>query len=298
MPTETNSANATLPRRILGRLLREKREAAGVSSEAAQKAIGVSKQTFWRMETGQPVRINPLFISHLAQMYRLDEETTDVFLTLTEETHGKAWWNAFGDDIPRDFDLFLGLQDAAKRWSSYHVSLLPGLLQTREYRREITWTKFPGMPSEEVNRWLDLHAKQWERLYNKKNPLTLDVLLDESLLRRVIGSSRIMAEQLEHLIEVTEQTNVSIQVVPFDSRRHRGILSGQFVLLEFPRHPTARLTEPPVVYLEQFTGGLYLEKPEEVKQYRDVYADVQRSALDPDKSRKLIREVASQLSGQ
>ncbi|PPJ06377.1 hypothetical protein C5E43_20360 [Nocardia cyriacigeorgica] len=101
MTASSTTTNSTLPRRILAGLLREKRIAAGISVEAARQAIGVSKQTFWRMETGQPTKINPLFISHLAQMYRVDARDTEVLLGLTEETHAKGWWHAFGEAIPK-----------------------------------------------------------------------------------------------------------------------------------------------------------------------------------------------------
>ncbi|MBF6098302.1 helix-turn-helix domain-containing protein [Nocardia cyriacigeorgica] len=298
MTASSTTTNSTLPRRILAGLLREKRIAAGISVEAARQAIGVSKQTFWRMETGQPTKINPLFISHLAQMYRVDDETADIFLALVEETHAKGWWHAFGDSIPRDFDLYIGLQDAAKRLSSYHTILLPGILQTTEYRREIHWAEFPGMPSDEIEQRLQLHVERRARLYDPERPLTVDTFLDEALLRRMVGSSEVMAGQLRHLLELDLLPNVSIRVVPMTARRHKGILTGAFVLLEFPRHPTANLTEPPVVYIEQYTGALYLEKPDEVQQYRAAYADIQRVTLDQEGSRRLIQQLADELSSE
>ncbi|WP_280422308.1 helix-turn-helix domain-containing protein [Nocardia carnea] len=298
MTTSSTTTNSTLPRRILARLLREKREAAGISVETARRAIGVSKQTFWRMETGQPTRINPLFISHLAQLYRVDDETSDTLMALVEETHAKGWWHAFGDTIPRDFDLYIGLQDAAKRMCSYHTMLLPGLLQTTEYRREIHWAEFPGMAHEEVEQRLALHTERRARLFDNTNPLRVDTVLDEALLRRMIGSFGVTADQLRHLAQLDDLPNVSIRIVPMSARRHKGLLTGAFVLLEFPRHPTVKLTEPPVVYIEQYTGALYLEKPDEVQQYRDTYADVQRVALDREESRRLIQRLAGELPGE
>ncbi|MGK8521533.1 helix-turn-helix domain-containing protein [Nocardia asteroides] len=290
------TTGSTLPRRILARLLRELREAAGIDVETARKAIGVSKQTFWRMETGQPTRINPLFITHLAQMYRVDDATADVLLGLTEESQGKGWWHAYGDAIPKHFDLYVGLEDAAKRFSSYHTMLLPGLLQTAEYRRELHWIEFPGMSPAEVDRRIELHSRRQERLHSKSNPLVLNALIDESVLRRTNGSPEVMARQLLHLVEADHLPNVSVRIVPLAAGRHRGVLTNSFVLLEFPRHPTAKLTEPPVVYIQGFTGALYLEKAEEVDQYRDAYADIQRVALDETASRKLILEIAEELT--
>ncbi|WP_245665862.1 helix-turn-helix domain-containing protein [Nocardia sienata] len=294
MTVSSTMANSTLPRRILARLLREKREAAGISVEAARRAIGVSKQTFWRMETGQPTRINPLFISHLAQMYRVDDEETEVLLGLTAETQSKGWWHAFGDAIPKHFDLYIGLEHAAKRFSSYHTMLLPGLLQTVDYRREVIWAEFPGMSTDEVELRLELHQRRLERLHSETNSLELNVMVDESVLRRRIGSSEIMAEQLIHLIATDELSNVSVRVVPLDVRRHKGVVTGHFVILEFPNHPTANLTDPPVVYIQGFTGALYLDKQDEFEHYRDAYADLRRVALDGAGSRQRIREIAKE----
>ncbi|WP_280439401.1 helix-turn-helix domain-containing protein [Nocardia cyriacigeorgica] len=294
MTASSTMANSTLPRRILAGLLREKRIAAGISVEAARQAIGVSKQTFWRMETGQPTKINPLFISHLAQMYRVDARDTEVLLGLTEETHAKGWWHAFGEAIPKHFDLYVGLEDAAKSFSSYHTMLLPGLLQTMDYRREVIWAEFPGMTTEEVDLRLELHKRRLERLHSRENPLQLNVLLDESVLRRRIGSPQIMADQLNHLLATDQLPHVSIRVVPLDGRRHKGVVTGHFVILEFPNHPTANLTDPPVIYIQGFTGALYLDKRAEFEQYRDAYADIQRVALDETESRRCIQAIAEE----
>lgn len=287
---------STLPRRILAHLLRDKREAAGVTAETARKAIGVSKQTFWRMETGQPTRINPLFINHLAQMYRVNDETADVLLGLAEESQGKGWWHAYGDAIPKHFDLYVGLEDAATRFSAYQVTLIPGLLQTSEYRRAVIWTQYPNMPTNEVERRIELHSRRLARLASRTNPLTVRVLLDEAVLRRTAGSPEIMAAQLAHLEQTFDQPNISVRVVPLAAGIHMGTSVGTFIILEFPRHPTAQLTEPPVVYIQGFTGALYLEKPEEVEQHRDAYADIQRVALDEVRSRDLIHEIAEELT--
>ncbi len=293
--SEMMTTGSTLPRRILARLLRDARTDAGIAVDTARKAIGVSGQTFWRMETGQPTRINPLFIRHLAELYKVSEETTDVLLALTEESQGKGWWHAYSDELPKHFDFYVGLEDAAKRFSSYSTLLLPGLLQTADYRREVIWTEFPSMPTDEVERRIELSQRRQQRLRDKTNPLTVCALIDECALRRLIGSREVMAAQLHHLVEIGSLPNVSVRVVPMQVGRHSGTIAGPFVLLEFPRHPTAKLTEPPVVYIQGFTGALYLEKPDEVRQYRNAYAEIQRAALDDGDSQNLIRMLMKEL---
>ncbi|WP_406280396.1 helix-turn-helix domain-containing protein [Nocardia sp. NBC_00881] len=283
---------STLPRRMLGRQLRELRVNSGVSAEVAREAIGVGKQTLWRMETGQPVRLNPLLIEGLCKVYGASEDVTNILLGLTEEASRTGWWHAYGDAIPKHFDLFVGLETAAKQIFSYQTTLLPGLLQTDEYRRALIWVDFPTMSSEEVERRIELFNLRKARLSSRPTPLILDATVDESALRRAIGGPAVMSDQLRNLGKAAERPNISIRVVPLGADAYCGLRVGTFVMLKFPTHPTAHLTEPPVIYMQGLTGALYLEKTEEVQQYRQAYADIQRSALDETQSRSLILEIA------
>ncbi|MFI9403614.1 helix-turn-helix domain-containing protein [Nocardia sp. NPDC052316] len=285
---------STLPRRMLARQLRELRENSGVSAEIARLAIGVGKQTLWRMETGQPVRLNPLFIQRLCEVYGAPEDVTTMLLGLAEESHRTGWWHAYGDAVPKHFDLFVGLEEAAKRIVSYQTVLLPGLLQTDEYRRAMIWLKSPTMPTAEVERRIEMFNQRKARLTDSTKPLALDTIVDEAALRRAIGGPAVMVGQLKYLATVGELPNVSMRVVPLSAEAYGALNVGPFVLLEFPRHPTAHLTEPPVVYIQAYTGALYLEKTDEVQQYQQAYADLQRSALDEARSRSLIHKIAKE----
>ncbi|MFB8277167.1 helix-turn-helix domain-containing protein [Nocardia colli] len=285
---------STLPRRMLARQLRVLRENSSVSAETARKAIGVGKQTLWRMETGQPVRLNPLFIERLCALYGAHPDMTRMLLGLAEESHRTGWWHAYGDAIPKHFDLFVGLEEAARRIVSYQTVLLPGLLQTDGYRREMIWLKSPTMPVAEVERRIEVFNRRKARLTDSVKPLWLDTIVDEAALRRAIGGPTVMADQLSYLTTAGELPNVSVRVVPLSAEAYCGLNVGPFVLLEFPRHPTAHLTEPPVVYMQGYTGALYLEKTDEVQLYQQAYTDLQRSALDEARSRSLIHQIAKE----
>lgn len=285
---------STLPRRMLARQLRELRENSGVSAEFARQAIGVAKQTLWRMETGQPVRLNPLFIERLCAVYDAREDVTRMLLGLAEESLRTGWWHAYGDAIPKHFDVFIGLAEAATRIISYQTVLLPGLLQTDTYRRVMTTVESPTMATQEVERRIELFTRRKARLTNADNPLTIEAIMDECVLRRAIGGPAVMADQLDYLAMIGELPNVSVRVVPLGAEAYAGLAVGPFVLLEFPRHPTAQLTEPPIVYLQSHTSALYLDKDDEVQQYQQAHADLRCSALDESRSRALIREIAKE----
>ncbi|WP_280438004.1 helix-turn-helix domain-containing protein [Nocardia carnea] len=288
------TVGATLPRRLLGRQLAELREQAGITMAAAAAAIAVGKSTLWRIETGQQVRLNPVLLERLCQLYGAAPEVTSALLGLIEETKTNGWWCAFTDTIPKDFGLFVGLEDSANRLTSYQTTFLPGLLHTPEYRRALIWLELPNAPADEVERTLAGGLQRQARLTDDRNPLDMDVLIDESVLRRVTGSTSVMAEQLRHLDAVSQRPNVSIRVVPAAIGTYKGLIVGSFVLLEFPRHPKADLSTPPVVYVQGYTGDLYLEKPSEIAQYREVRAEIGRRALDNKDSRALIREIAEE----
>ncbi len=279
---------------MLGRQLRELRVNSGVSAEYARHAIGVGKQTLWRMETGQPVRLNPLFIERLCKVYGASEERTAVLLNLVEETKRTGWWHAYGDTIAEEFSLFVELEAVAKRLVSYQTTLMPGLLQTDEYRRALIWVDLPAIPSPEVERRIEMFRQRKARLDTDSEPVLLEAVIDESALRRAIGGPSIMEQQLKHLMRIGERPNVSVRVVPLAAETYAGLGAGSFVMLDFPKHPTAHLTEPPVVYMQALTGDLYLEKPEEIRRYRQAYADIQRSALDQGRSRALIDKIAKE----
>jgi transcriptional regulator with XRE-family HTH domain len=285
---------STLPRRMLGRQLRELRISAGISAEYARDAIDVSKQTLWRIETGQPVRLHSLVIEGLCKLYGASEARTAILLNLVEETKRTGWWHAFNDTILEDFNLFVELEATAKRIASFQTTLLPGLLQTDEYRRALIWVRFAAMSGTAVERKIAAFRQRKSRLDNDSDLVRFDAVIDESALRRAIGGPSVMEGQLRHLLRVDERPHVSVRVVPLAAEAYAGLIVGSFVILDFPEHPIAHLTEPPIVYVQGFTGDLYLEKLDEVRQYRHEYADILRSALDQEGSRALIRKIAKE----
>ncbi|WP_338773249.1 helix-turn-helix transcriptional regulator [Nocardia vulneris] len=280
---------STLSRRILARQLRELREKAGVTAEYARKSIGVAKQTLWRMETGQPVRLNPLFVERLCHVYGADDDITGMLLELTGETRRSEWWHAYGDDVPKHFATFLGLEEAATRTISYHATLIPGLLRTADYHRALLGAGSPGLPEEAVERQIELLGRRKFRLTNPADPLRVEVIVDECSLRRPIGGRTVMSAQLRHLARVGHLRNVSIRVIPLDTV-YGGLAVGPFVILEFPNHPTAHLTEPPVVYLQGHLDAQYLEA-DDVRRYQQTYDGLRRAALDETRSRTLIKSI-------
>lgn len=290
-----STTDCNVARRMLGLTLEAMRVKQGISRETAATAIAMARSTLWKLETGQGVRLNPVLLKHLCELYEAGPQQTQVVLELIKETKAKGWWQAFADDaIPKEFGLFVSLEDAAERITSYQTTLLPGLLHTADYRRALIWAEFPNKPTDEVERMLEVGMTRQQRLTDTEKPLSISAFVDESVLHRTTGSRSIMESQLLHLAKVGAISNVSIRVVPRSAGMYRALIVGPFVILDFPPHPKIELSMPPVAYIQGFLGDLYLEQSEEVRRYREVRTEVERLALDENDSRSLILEIAKE----
>ncbi|MGI5217683.1 helix-turn-helix domain-containing protein [Nocardia sp. CA-290969] len=284
--------DSTFARRMLGRQLRHLRETSGVSVQTARQAIGVGHQTLWRLETGQSTRISALQVRELCRIYKASQEVTEVLLELLGGLSYKSWWHAYREAVPKDFDLYLGLEIAASRFLSYAPTLLPGLVQTQPYRRAMIWVANPGMSTLEVEQRIEIAARRQSRLREDPN-LKVEILVSEAALRHRVGGGAVMAEQLRYLAEASELPNVSVRAVPF-SATHVGLDVGLFVLLEFPEQRTAWMSEPPVVYVQGYTSDQYLERPDEIARYQDASIRIGQSALTEDATRDLVLKIAKE----
>ncbi|WP_282781285.1 helix-turn-helix transcriptional regulator [Nocardia sp. CC201C] len=290
---------STLARRALGRELKRLREAAGMNQSVAGRAIGVSPQTIGRMEDGLPTKVSDLYINTLCDAYAAVTTERTMLLTLAYEVRatrkaGGGWWRAYADAMQVGFDHYMSLEESAQRLGIWKTAVIPGLLQTAEYRRSIEWTQHPDMPTEQVEKRIEIALRRQQRL--GEADFTIDAILWEAVLRDQIGGSRVMADQMQRLLEVSQSPNVSLRVVPFDCQRHLGSCVGSFVILEFSNLAATGLTTPPVVYVEEYAGDLYLERESEVSRYRTAFTEISRAALDEDSTRQLILSIAKEHS--
>ncbi|MBF6320237.1 helix-turn-helix domain-containing protein [Nocardia cyriacigeorgica] len=286
------TGDSTFARRQIGKQLRYLRETSGVSVDVVKKALGVSTQTIWRMETGQPTKIGRLHIKELCRLYGAPESTTLVLLELLEGASRKSWWHAYGDAVPRHFDLYLGLESAASKLVTHQPSLLPGLVQTEEYRRAVIWTANPGMTTLEVERRVELATRRQSRLNDAD--FEVEILLNEAALRHQVGGASVMANQLRHLAGMSDLPCLAVRVLPL-AKCQIGLEVGRFNILEFPESRTPWLTEPPIVYLEGYATAQYLERPSEVDLYKSAAVAIRKASLDVSASKDMINEIVEEL---
>jgi Domain of unknown function (DUF5753)/Helix-turn-helix domain len=291
MTAAETTTGSTVPRRQLGRHLRELRNRAKLTTKVAAQALEWSEPKLWRIETGQTA-LRSLDVEAMCRVYGAPSDLTSALMGLAKETKARGWWHAYDDVIPEWLNLYIGLEEAASRLFSYQSELVPGLLQTEDYARAVIRMDDPGVEDKEIDRRVQVRIASQALLTRVTAPLAAGVLLNEAALHRPIGGPDVMARQLRHLADAVALPNVSIRIVSFSAGLHPGVLSGSFVILRFPANGDGKESEPPVVYVDAFTGALYLEKPGEIHRYQDAYTHIMMASLDDPASRALILQAA------
>ncbi|MFF7938133.1 helix-turn-helix domain-containing protein [Nocardia gamkensis] len=268
-----------MPRRQLGRHLRDLRTRAGMTTRVAAQQLEWSEAKIWRIETGQ-TSLRGLDVEAMCKVYGAPPDLLEPLRALARDTKAKGWWTAYGDVIPEGFDVYIGLEEAATRLFTYENELVPGLLQTEGYTRAVFTAAHPELSAGEIDRRVRLRQARQALVTRADAPLRLDALIDEAVLRRRIGDPEVTAGQLDHLLRMTELPNVRLRVVPTECGYHDGMTSGRFVLLEFLDVSSGEPSEPPVVYLEAFTGPVYVDKEHEIARFRAAFASIEAAAVD------------------
>ncbi|WP_245672304.1 helix-turn-helix domain-containing protein [Nocardia anaemiae] len=285
-------SDSSITRRQLGRLLREARDGIGLTLEDAARLMEWSKSTLQRYEKGQNQKIRMRELDGMIDIYRIDPERAEGLRGLAKQAAEKSWWHEFGDLIPENFSVFMGLESAAEKLTTYQQDLVPGLLQTADYARVLMTTALPPDSSVEIERRVELKMRRQNLITRKTKPATLNVILGETVLRRMIGGPTVMSAQLKHLADMSTMPNVSIRILPFSSGMPTGELIGTFTILEFPTDNRGEPIEPTIVYAENYTGDMYSEKVGIVQRYRQAYQRIEEAALDEVSSRALLRKIA------
>lgn len=284
--------DSSITRRELGRLLREAREAIGLTLDSASRLLDWGTSTLQRYEKGQNQKIRDRDLDAMIEIYRIDPEQGEALRGLAKQAAEKSWWHEFGDLIPANFSVFMGLESAAENLTTYQPDLVPGLLQTANYASALARLSNPGDTDEEHERRIEMKMRRQHLITRRIKPTQLTVVLGETVLRRVIGGGSIMAAQLKHLADIGTRPNVSIRVLPFASGMPTGDLIGTFVILEFPEDSRGAPIEPTIVYAENYTGDMYSEKVGVVQRYWAAYERIRQVTLDEVGSRALLRNMA------
>jgi transcriptional regulator with XRE-family HTH domain len=270
-------ASPTVRKRRLARVLRQLRDDAGLTIEQVAEKLEISASTVSRMETAQ-VGVRPRDLEYLLEMYGVTGGRRDELLQIARERRQQPWWQEFRD-LPSI--ALAGLEaDAASIWQ-FSAFLVPGLLQTEDYAREVLRAIRLQDGPEEIERLVTLRMDR-QALLTGTEPPEYWVVLDEAILQRPIGGPTVMVRQLQRLIDASELPNVTLQVLPFSSGAHAG-MDGEFTLLRY-REPA----DPDMAYVENTGSDLYIDNVDVTRRYSSTFDHLRAAALQPSESVRIL----------
>ncbi|WP_297624534.1 DUF5753 domain-containing protein [Nocardia sp.] len=244
-----------------------------------------------------PTKIVTAQIGQLLEFYGVTPEVRVEALQLWGEVReqakaaqlqgsSKGFWLAYADQYAPHYSHFLRLEAAASKVVTHQLVLIPGLLQTSDYRRAVARIDNSELSIVDIERRVELTARRQARL---DADLRMDVLISEAVLMHRAGPPEVMRGQMTRLVEAGERDNISIRIVPLRQVGHRGLHIQSFTMLEFPRLESG-LDDPPVVYLEGVVGALYHERVDVIEKYRQAISALQAVALTEEDTRDMVIE--------
>jgi len=283
-----SAAGPTVLRMMLGAQLRRLRESCGVTREGAGWEIRASESKISRMELGR-VGFKERDVADLLTLYGItDPQERDALLHLARDANSPGWWHRYGDVLPSWFQAYLGLEAAAALIRTYELQFVPGLLQTEEYARAVVLLGHSRAEPAEIDRRVTLRMRR-QQVLHREDPPQLWAVVDEAALRRPIGGPTVMRQQVSALIEATRLPNVRLQVVPFAAGGHAAA-GGAFSILRFGDQEL-----PDVVYIEQLTSALYLDKREDLEFYALAMERLCVEAEPPERTPEILGRILADL---
>jgi transcriptional regulator with XRE-family HTH domain len=285
--TGENPGAPTVLRILLGTQLRRLRESRGISAQDAAKAIRGSESKISRIELGRN-SVREVDIADLLNLYGIsDTAEREQLLTLASQANQQGWWHRYQDVLPSWFQSYIGLEDSAESIRSFDTQFVPGLLQTEDYALAVI--QLGAFSPAETDRLLYLRKERQRRFTS--GSLRLLAIIDECALRRPIGSIGLMRAQLEHLLEITVRPGLTIQVTPFLTGASFAAPSS-FSILSFATDDL-----PDVVYVEQLTSAMYLDKRADVDRYSEAMDQIRTTSYTPEQTKGLIRTMLADMEG-
>lgn len=276
--------NPSALRWLVGVELANYRKRTGLKQADAAKRAGVSVGKLSHLETGERQQ-QPSDIAKVLAAYHAPQHDINRLTSLAEVPDESNWWGAWRDVVPDWFGTFVGLERLATKEFVFEPIVIPGLMQTEAYARELSRSS-QRVRVDHSERVVEVRMERGQRL-TTDNPIHLHAAVNEQALRLRVGGPEILREQYEHLINLASRENITFQVVVPERGRHEAS-TGQFVVLEFDK---AR----PIVYAELQDGAMYVQHPGEVNTYRESARSLGEVALPPDESVRFVADLIKRL---
>ncbi len=295
----TGSSSPAVARALLSSELKKLRAASKETQETVAQACEMSIAKFSRIEnvTSPPSKGDLLLV---LRHYGVGDARVDELAQLAREARSHGWWQRYDFGTDKGFEAYIGYEDGASSIQMSQPLIVPGLLQTPDYTRQIM--KAWGLSDEAIDRAIAIREERQDRVA-ARGPDQIYVL-DEEIIRRPVGDA--MAGQLRHLLGVAGKPAVTVRFIPISKGPHFG-LRGPFVILGF----SGDLED--VLYLESARRGDLLiaenreqlggpnvpkfENPAEVvAEYKDGFKSLIEISLSPEESIELLKGAIADLS--
>jgi transcriptional regulator with XRE-family HTH domain len=278
-------SSPTVRRRWLGFELRRLRTEAGLTGQEAADRLGWKAPKLSYLERAQRP-VGPLDLGRLLDLYGVPKDDRPPYEEARRDSRRKAWWEHYDEgSLPERFQLYVGLEQGAARMRAYEPQVIHGLLQTPEYAAAVQRRLAVPRAEELIDRLVQIRIARQRAVTRELDPLELRVVLDEAALRRLVGGIEVMARQLEHVVEMADLPNITIQVLPLLVGAHPA-MAGSFAILNFAFGDDAG-----VVYIEGQSSAVYYDSTPEIEPHSLAFQQLCSLALTPGESRSFISDV-------
>ncbi|WP_432957875.1 helix-turn-helix domain-containing protein [Micromonospora haikouensis] len=267
-------------RRLAGEL-RSLRQASGLTREDAAAQTNINSATLYRIETAKARPQRRTLLTLLDKYGVSDPERRAALVELSKQATQLGWLQAYESELPEEYTTYISFESEARSVRNYESLFVPGLLQTEGYTRAVVTAGLPNASDDEIQKRVETRIQRQVSI-TRDDPLKLSAIVDEAVLHREVGGAEVMVEQLRHLLDLTEQPHITLQVLPYKVGAHPG-MHGAFAVMDFPD-----AADPELVYIENMAGALYLEKEADIRRYADMFDQLRSAALNVADSRKFL----------
>lgn len=286
-----NPAPQSVYRRQLASRLKELRDAKELTLTEVAEVVEVNQSSLSRIENGER-GTTPLLVKALLDCYEVTDpvEREDILdLVRADQAQRQQWWKKYSAVInTTQYGGYLALESSATSFRSYEPQLMPGLLQTADYARQVITEMRVDLTAKQVDALVTVRMERQEKVLGREDAPKLWAVIDEAAIRRIEGSRAVLKGELEYLLDVAPRTNITVQLLPFSAGFHPG-LYGSFMLMGFPE------PSPDVVWVENLTNSVYFEGSEDVERYTEVFDHLRARALGPPETRSQINKILKEL---
>ena len=276
--------NPVVEKQLLARDLRRLREESRLTQQDVGEKLGWSRERVGRIETSA-TSVSPADVALLLAQYGITDEGAISEFEKRAVSAQRPGWNEYKGLLPDGYLTYLGFEEVASTMRQYHLSLIPGLLQTRSYMHEVL-AHVSEISPRDVRRLIDARLRRQDLLTADERPL-FKIIMDEAALRRSIGSSRVMREQLQRLTQINQLEGVDLMLLPFTAGAHPG-LKGAFNLLTFDEAPYDDL-----LYMETAEGDrIDRDNDDVIAEFLHIFEELESKSLAGQDFDKEVQKIA------